>query len=642
MLNGNFINCLNELICISDNILLKSQEINKDLNLNSQDNNNINQFLIDLCFDMKKINNNLKLLLSSYNNSIDSNYELENKIKSLQNQNFCLETSLLNSNHKIQDLNSIIIEKESLIQELSNLQNNLCVCNCNCPCYKLKNDNINNYNKQLFPLEISNYNYKSTKSTNFDNNVYSNNKGSLTYDYNSNSNSLRNSPKRNLSFDYGKKCLYDNNDNIVNKTSNILNSYTNQLYNNYPSYQNSTYSNYKFDNNNYLNEDYNYPNNNKSKLRDYYIQTNNIMNNDNNNFNNKNYMISYPDNSSLVKNNSINELNEKQNMKLNNNNKVKNNNYNLENENNIIPRINNSNKNNESNNTQNKNLNDDINEKFLKDNKEKKNQIYNFNIDEPEPEIIKTIQIQKYNINNNQNLKGNILNKNSNYIDSPYNSNFQTIQEKDMNPNLNINKNIKLSSIDNSNNKNEDIEYEINDLNKINNNINENKKNMNEEKSKKNKLMKNKINRVQKIIQESFKDENTLKKLKEKLGSDFIEKITNEKVTEEFLNEVENKIKEINEENKDNIINIYKNYSSKSYNSNNIFLPKKKYKDPILNMMYDKRKLKKENTDKQYHFKENPKGWISSKDYFLNNNSSDGKIEKSPYKIPNQIKMKNK
>ena len=165
---------------------------------------------------------------------------------------------------------------------------------------------------------------------------------------------------------------------------------------------------------------------------------------------------------------------------------------------------------------------------------------------------------------------------------------------------------------------------------------------MNEEKSKKNKLMKNKINRVQKIIQESFKDENTLKKLKEKLGSDFIEKITNEKVTEEFLNEVENKIKEINEENKDNIINIYKNYSSKSYNSNNIFLPKKKYKDPILNMMYDKRKLKKENTDKQYHFKENPKGWISSKDYFLNNNSSDGKIEKSPYKIPNQIKMKNK
>ena len=219
MLNGNFINCLNELICISDNILLKSQEINKDLNLSSQDNNNINQFLIDLCFNMKKINNNLKLLLSSYNNS---NYELENKIKSLQNQNFCLETSLLNSNHKIQDLNSIIIEKESLIQELSNLQNNLCVCNCNCPCYKLKNDNINNYNKQLFPLEISNY--KSTKSTNFDNNVYSNNKGSLTYDYNSNSKSLRNSPKRNLSFDYGKKCLYDNNDNMVNKTSNILNS----------------------------------------------------------------------------------------------------------------------------------------------------------------------------------------------------------------------------------------------------------------------------------------------------------------------------------------------------------------------------------------------------------------------------------
>ena len=57
-----------------------------------------------------------------------------------------LETSIININHKIQDLNSTLIEKEIIIQELSNTKNNLFLCNCNCPCCKEKNNNINNYN----------------------------------------------------------------------------------------------------------------------------------------------------------------------------------------------------------------------------------------------------------------------------------------------------------------------------------------------------------------------------------------------------------------------------------------------------------------------------------------------------------------
>ena len=62
---------------------------------------------------------------------------------------------------------------------------------------------------------------------------------------------------------------------------------------------------------------------------------------------------------------------------------------------------------------------------------------------------------------------------------------------------------------------------------------------------------------------------------------------------------------------------------------------KKKIKDPMKDQMYYKTQLKKAITDKQCHYKEYPRGWNSSKDYFVNNNSSDGRIEKSPMKIPN-------
>ena len=54
--------------------------------------------------------------------------------------------------------------------------------------------------------------------------------------------------------------------------------------------------------------------------------------------------------------------------------------------------------------------------------------------------------------------------------------------------------------------------------------------------------------------------------------------------------------------------------------------------------MYYKAQLKKDITDKQYHYRENPRGWTSSKDYFVNNNTSDGKMERSTMKITNVMK----
>ena len=96
----------------------------------------------------------------------------------------------------------------------------------------------------MSPLNIMNYN---SKNTHYNNNIYSNNKGKLAYDYNENYNNLKSlknyNHRNNLSFGYGKKSFYDNNNNMLNNTSNILNFYTNQLYNNIPFKQNLSNSN---------------------------------------------------------------------------------------------------------------------------------------------------------------------------------------------------------------------------------------------------------------------------------------------------------------------------------------------------------------------------------------------------------------
>jgi hypothetical protein len=146
--------------------------------------------------------------------------------------------------------------------------------------------------------------------------------------------------------------------------------------------------------------------------------------------------------------------------------------------------------------------------------------------------------------------------------------------------------------------------------------------------------LKDKINRIENIIQNALKDENTINKLKQKLGDNFIEKIIKEDATEDYLNKVENTIKEINLR-KDNKNNFTYNQYSNLKNNNQTNFPKKKFKDPVVNYLYNKQKLKKEITDNKYNFKEYPRSWISSKDYFVNNNNQNGKIEKSSLKIPN-------
>ena len=145
-------------------------------------------------------------------------------------------------------------------------------------------------------------------------------------------------------------------------------------------------------------------------------------------------------------------------------------------------------------------------------------------------------------------------------------------------------------------------------------------------------LSTDKITRVQKIVMEAFKDEDTVTKLKEKLGDDFEEKLTKAEVTEEYLAQIENALHEINTQNPQRI--------SKRLQIAQGVNQKKKSKDIARDQLYYKTQLKRAITDKQCYYKEYPRGWNSSKDYFVNNNTSDGKMEKSTMKIttmPKQI-----
>ena len=125
-------NSINELIGISDDILIKTQQMKQEFNSINYQNQNLSQFFSDLLFGIQKINNSLKFLRTSsinlsYNlsNEIEKNNDLKEQIKKIQNENFYLETNIINVNHKIQDLNSILREKDNFIQELKNSKNNI-------------------------------------------------------------------------------------------------------------------------------------------------------------------------------------------------------------------------------------------------------------------------------------------------------------------------------------------------------------------------------------------------------------------------------------------------------------------------------------------------------------------------------------
>ena len=215
------------------------------------------------------------------------------------------------------------------------------------------------------------------------------------------------------------------------------------------------------------------------------------------------------------------------------------------------------------------------------------------------------------------------------------------------NKNNNINMNNNMYNTDGSNKQQDNINNEFN--NQINNPDDINNENINNENNIND--LNDKINKVNRIISEVLKDEKTIQELKKKLGDDFETRIREGDIDEEYLSKIEKALKEIEEQN--NINEINNNTNNNIYENNNITKsnnkkwyrpefknpyfpnPQKKFKNLEHNDLYNKIKLKKKITDHQYHYKEYPKAWSSSKDYFTNNKSYDKNYKKNTMKIPN-------
>ena len=259
----------------------------------------------------------------------------------------------------------------------------------------------------------------------------------------------------------------------------------------------------------------------------------------------------------------------------------------------------------------------------------------------PNMNIPKLIPQNNYDINSNENVKINEPKaRDNNYNINNINTDKNMIQVDEIissvpssNIGLNINQisNDLLKSKNNPNLKNQNYNEMINQIPEREKNIEEKKIEMN---------LDDKINRVEKLVQNALNDENIIKYLSIRMGDDFIEKLKKGDVTEEYLNQIEQYIENYKED--EMLINNNKINSSnslrKNYKIDSKFLPKRKFKDPKDNDNYNKMQLKKQITDTRYYFREFPRGWNSSKDYFDNNNTSSGKIEKNQIKIPNYPK----
>jgi len=195
-------------------------------------------------------------------------------------------------------------------------------------------------------------------------------------------------------------------------------------------------------------------------------------------------------------------------------------------------------------------------------------------------------------INNNINIKNNNIftfseqkNKNSEDL----NNNIMNIE------NNNFNKNNNLESSTQN-------EQDIKAMNEyiIDNNIpltyEYHKKSKEEEK-----LENQKKEIIKTIISEIFQDTNKLNLLKKKLGEDIGEKLLSGNINEKELYKV---------------VKILKKEQENNLKRKNIF-QKKKFNQPS-----DKILLKQKLNSKRYNFREYPRGWSSTKDYFINNGTT--------------------
>lgn len=673
---------LDEIISIIERNQSKCSNLKQNISLSLNYENELSrlttQFLYDLSYDLRTIlaaldrsrvtNVNLNNQLQSSERKIA---ELSMKCQNYQRQIFELESALCELNRKITELTSVNQNNQNYIEELL-IKLRLNSDRKNCSFYEgtdylsknksmlsttyefedfanssiRKNPSIYNLKKLNFDYDMNdnfNYNYKLGNSYyNEDSgyagrNTFSEGRVNVknSYERNSLNNDGFDRIQSNSNRDYisvfsGRKLNDGPNQNFDN--SYKLNNFNKSL-NNQPNYQNSqqnyddTYQKYhKLQNN--LNDNTQYiratvnlsQNNELNQIKgnndqeiDQNEKKNNNINNNLNNQQNENiasneehYNNQEKQNDSLNNNGNINSKNITENESLyNNNSSLKNSNKNADsNFKNDVGSIKNQ------NNSQPQEVTND--EVFYKT-KNVDNSSYQTPVEKQSNQLIQpksqNTLLQNKIIDNNQIEQSQIpVTENLQHEDNK----LQQQKRPDFDDSIQSQTQKIYKNYQNQKNSK-------NDIKETNQSIQEDPR-----------LSKEKITKIQKIVMEAFKDEETVNQLREKLGDDFEDKLTKGDINEEYLDKVEEALNEIKQNKKGSPQKI-----SKRLQIAQGAHTKKKAKAPMKDQMYYKTQLKKAITDKQCHYKEYPRGWNSSKDYFVNNNSSDGRIEKSPMKIPN-------
>ena len=254
-----------------------------------------------------------------------------------------------------------------------------------------------------------------------------------------------------------------------------------------------------------------------------------------------------------------------------------------------------------------------------KENENENNNIFTFS----EPKSNNILNINDYNITFESKNRQNFNNINSNAFDKnkiTNNKNFKNNLEDNNINNKNINfKNDKDGNVSNTNfiynNENSKLNpynFEENNRN-LNQNINNrqiyinnkqlnNKKDNNDDYDSDEELQEQKKEIIKSIISEIIQDKSKLDILKKELGDNIGQKLLNGNISEEELYKVAEVLK-------NNQINNNKKFKNK--------YSKKKFNQPS-----DKILLKESINNKRYNFREFPRGWNSTKDYFVNNGST--------------------
>ena len=151
-----------------------------------------------------------------------------------------------------------------------------------------------------------------------------------------------------------------------------------------------------------------------------------------------------------------------------------------------------------------------------------------------------------------------------------------------------------------------------NDKNKFNNDMNNINDNLNPDKNEKDDdLEEKKKEIIQKIISDIFQDSNKLNLLKSKFGDKIGEELLSGNISEEDLFKVVEILKN-NQEDMDKRNKKFRRY-----------FPIKKF-----NQARDKILLKESLNDRRYNYREFPRGWSSTKEFFVNNGSTLAKNKK--------------